>query len=342
MKYLLRSLSSAALLLTSLLLLAGCDKASPVAPSGTTLSVSANPSTVGLTGTSTITVIGRQPNGNPLNPGTEIIFSVDRGSIDPIAKIQSGGTATATFRADGRSGTAHVTATTGGSSGGGTSGSGGSTSATVDVQVGLSSGDKPTVVLSASPSSVPVNGTSTITVIARNADGSPASAGQPVILTTNLGTITPNRPVTQADGTATAKLNAGSQSGTATVSAIFGSSDVATATVTIRDAAADMLIDPQSITIPSTGGDVTFTVFVTNTQGQPFQGATVTFSTQGVPATYSGGTNIAITDTSGSAQKTLTFAQKDLVGHKSFTVTASTPGPTGTLITRTATVNVSQ
>jgi hypothetical protein len=336
MKDQLRPLLFAVLVLLPVL---GCDKASPVAPSGTTLSVSANPSSISLNGTSTITVIGRQPNGNPLNPGTEVRFSADRGSIDPLATIQSGGVATATFHSDNRSGTAHITAATG-AAGTGTSGSGGTSSATVDIQVGLSSGDKPTLIVSVSPSTVPVNGTSTVTVIARNADGSPAAAGQPVILTTNLGSITPNRPLTQSDGTATATLKAGAQSGTATVSAVFGSSDAASATVTIRDAAVDMVLDPRSISIPSTGGDITFTVFVTNTQGQPFQGATVTFSTQGVRATYDGGTNIAITDTSGSARKTLTIAQKDLVGVKSFTVTASTPGPTGTLISRTATVTV--
>jgi len=339
MKDPLRPLLLAALLLLPAL---GCDKASPVAPSGTTLSISANPSTVSLNGTSTITVIGRQPNGNPLNPGTEIIFSVDKGSIDPIAKIQSGGTASVTFHADSRSGSARVTASTGGSGGGGTSGGGGSSSASVDVQVGLSSGDKPTIIISASPNSIAVNGSATVTVIARNADGSPAAAGQQVILTTTLGTLSPSRPVTGADGTATAKLNAGSLSGTAQVSAVFGASDPQTVPVTIRDAAVDMVLDPLSISIPSTGGDITFTAFVTNTQGQPFQGATVTFSTQGVRATYGGGTNITITDTSGSASKTLTFAQKDLVGVKSFTVTASTPGPTGTLISRVATVTVTQ
>src|SRR5438045_3121495 len=133
-----------------------CGKASPVAPSGTTLSISANPSAIGLNGTSTITVIGRQPNGNPLNPGTEIIFSADKGSIDSIAKIQSNGVATATFRADGRSGTVRISAATGGSAGGGTSGGGGATSASVDLQVGLSSGDKPTVIVSVSPSNVAV------------------------------------------------------------------------------------------------------------------------------------------------------------------------------------------
>ncbi len=328
----------AALIVLSVL---ACGKASPVAPSGTTLSISANPSTVSLNGTSTITVIGRQPNGNPLNPGTEIIFSADRGSIDPIAKIQSNGVATATFHADNRSGATHITASTAGSAGGGTSGGGGTTSASIDIQVGLSSGDKPTVIVSASPSNVPVGGTATVTVLGRNADGSPA-AGQSVLLTTTLGSFSPSKPVLGSDGTATSKFNAGSQSGTATISAILGASDAGTTTVTIRDAASDMTLTPSgTITIPSAGGSITFSVFVSNTQGQPFVGATVTFSAT-VVATYDNNTTTTVTDTTGFASKTLTFSSTALSGKTSFTVTASTPGPGGGLIQRTTTVNVTQ
>jgi hypothetical protein len=341
MKDQLRPSLLAALVLLPLLLAAGCDKASPVAPSGTTLSISANPSTVSLNGTSTITVIGRQPNGNPLNPGTEIIFSVDKGSIDPIATIQNGGIATATYHADARSGAARITASTGGSSGGGTSGGGGTTSASVDVQVGLSSGDKPTVIVSASPSNVPVGGTATVTVIGRNADGSPA-VGQTVILTTSLGSFTTPKPVTGSDGTATSTLKVGLQSGTATISAILGSSEAATAMVTIRDSASDMTITPSGpISIPSAGGSLSFSVFVSNTQGQPFAGATVTFASS-IAATFDNNTTTTVTDSSGFATKTLTFSPTALSGHKSFTVTASTPGPTGTLISRVVMVNVTQ
>ena len=94
----------ASILLLSLAVftLMGCDKATPVAPDGTVLIVSANPSKVSLNGTSTITVIGRRPDGNPLNPGTEIRLSVDRGTIDSIVAVDSNGRATATYRADGR------------------------------------------------------------------------------------------------------------------------------------------------------------------------------------------------------------------------------------------------
>src|SRR5687768_5394677 len=57
--------ATASLLAAALLTIAACDKATPVAPAGTILSVSANPSRIGLNGTSTVTVFGRKPDGNP-------------------------------------------------------------------------------------------------------------------------------------------------------------------------------------------------------------------------------------------------------------------------------------
>src|SRR5215210_2642976 len=91
----------------------GCDKATPVAPTGSILSLSANPTKIGLNGTSTITVVGRKPDGNPLNPGTEIRLSTDLGTISPsVVQVDSGGRATATLRGDGRPGPAKITAAT--------------------------------------------------------------------------------------------------------------------------------------------------------------------------------------------------------------------------------------
>lgn len=102
-------------LAVSLLSAVGCDKATPVAPNGTILIVSANPSKIGVNGASTITVVGRKPDGQPLNPGTEVRLSADRGTVTPpVVAVDGEGEATATFRADGRAGTATITVRTGG------------------------------------------------------------------------------------------------------------------------------------------------------------------------------------------------------------------------------------
>lgn len=319
--------ASTLLLSLAIFALAGCDKATPVAPDGTVLVVSANPSKVSLNGTSTITIIGRRPDGNPLNPGTEIRLSVDKGTIDSIVSVDSNGRATATYHADGRSGTAKITAATGA----------GTVMATTDVQVGESTDTKPTLIVSASPNNVPVNGTSTITVIARNSDGTPVSAGSQVILTSTLGSLNPSRPTTRSDGTATSTLSAGTQPGTATVSAILGSSDAATTSVTIRDAAVAISLQADSQTVPASGGTITFSAFVTNSQGQPLQGAAVTFQSE--RGTFSN-TGVVFTDTNGIAKNELTVTQSQLAGVPSFRVTARTASGTGQLLESTTVITV--
>ena len=304
----------------------GCDKASPVAPTGSVLTISANPTKVGLNGSSTITIVGRKPDGNPLNPGTEIRLSTDRGTIDPVITVDSGGRATATYRADGRSGTAKITAA--------------AADATVEtsIQIGESADTKPILLVSANPSTVPVEGTSTITVIARNADGSPVGAGQTVILTTTLGTLSTTRPSTRADGTATAVLDAGDQSGTATVTAILGSSDAATTSITIREAATDISVQANPRSIPRSGGEITLSAFVTNSQGLPLQGAPVTFEASAGTLEITG---VVFTDTTGVATNTLTVDQDDLpAGVNTITVTVRTPGGDGDLIESETTITV--
>ena len=307
--------------------LTGCDKATPVAPDGTVLIVSANPSKIALNGSSTITIDGRRPDGNPLNPGTEIRLSVDKGTIPSIVAVDSHGRATATYQADGRSGTAKITAATGT----------GTVMATTDVQVGESSDTKPSLILSVSPNNVAVAGTATVTVIARNSDGSSVGAGFQVILTTTLGSLNPSRPVTRSDGTATSTLSAGTQPGTATITAVLGSSDAATTTVTIRDAAVAISLQADSQTVPASGGTITFSAFVTNSQGQPLQGASVTFQSE--RGTFSN-TGVVFTDTNGIAKNELTVTQSQLNGVSSFRVTARTPSGTGQLLESSTVITV--
>ncbi len=323
-------MKQAVALLSLLCLLApalGCDKASPVAPAGSILSLSANPSKIGLNGSSTITIVGRKPDGNPLNPGTEIRLSSDLGTLSPsIVEVDSGGRATATLRGDGRSGPAKVTAAT--------------ADATVDttIQIGETDTTRPTLLVSVNPSTVPVEDTATVTVIARNSDGSPVPAGQTVVLTTTLGRLRPDRPTTRADGTATATLEAGSQAGTGTITAIVGASAAATATVTILEAATDISVQANPRSIPRSGGEVTLTAFVTNSQGQPLQGAPVTFEASHGALEVTG---VVFTDTSGVATNTLTVDDNDVPASvNEIEVEVGTPSGDGTQITDETTIDI--
>jgi len=183
------------LLVVFLLPVGGCDKATPVAPSGTILSISANPSKIALNGSSTITVVGRKPDGNPLNPGTEIRLSASLGTIDTLVTTDRNGTATAIFRPDGRIGTATITAATGSATGGGSmtsdssSGSGVS-SVSIKLEVGnaaktITLQPTPTIL----PTTIPIEGTKvTLLAIVRDSNGQPL-ANQGVNFTTDLGTL---------------------------------------------------------------------------------------------------------------------------------------------------------
>jgi adhesin/invasin len=316
----------AAVLLAALAV--ACDKATPVAPEGTVLAISANPTRIGLTGTSTIRVNGRKPDGNPLNEGTEIRLSTNLGTLPGVVAVDSNGAATATLRADGRSGAATVTATTGD----------GTVSVTTTVQIGESEETRPSLIVNVSPNTLPVEDTAQVTVIGRNSDGSPVAAGQTVILTTNLGSLNPSRPQTRNDGTAVSTFNAGNQSGTATITAILGASAPATATVTIRDAATAISVQANPQSVPRGDSTVTISAFVTNSQGLPLQGAAVTFeSERGTLETV----GVVFTDTSGVATNILTLRTSDLpAGVSSFRVFASTPSGTGTLLVDDTTITV--
>lgn len=199
--------ASSLLLLLSLLPALGCDKASPVAPGGTILSVSASPARIPLRGESTVTIIGRKPDGNPLNDGTEVRLTASLGSIEPVVTVDRNGVATATFRSDGRLGTARITAATGGSTGstGGTGGTGGGTgsssssgtlTATVEVQVGEAA---KSITLQPTPTTLPADlKPVTLLAIVRDSLGQPLP-NQGVNFTTEIGTLSSRGSIIQTN-----------------------------------------------------------------------------------------------------------------------------------------------
>lgn len=120
--------------------LAACDKASPVAPAGTVLSVTANPTQIAANGVSQIRVVALRANGTPVNPGTQIRLSTNLGTVDPLVEVGEGGIAVGTLQGDGRIGTATVTAAVGAE-----------TTSTVEVAVGRAAAN---ISLQASPPQV--------------------------------------------------------------------------------------------------------------------------------------------------------------------------------------------
>ncbi len=153
-----------------------CDQVSPVAPTGAVLTISANPAEIALDGASTITVVGRKMDGNPLNPGTQVRLSTNLGQLDSeLLELDSSGVATTRLTGQGRIGMATVTAT-----------SGAIDAVMVDVQIGRSAG---AVSLQATPTSVPESGGSvSLLALVRDDQGQPLP-GVPVNFLTEVGTL---------------------------------------------------------------------------------------------------------------------------------------------------------
>ncbi|PYQ67180.1 MAG: hypothetical protein DMF53_02160, partial [Acidobacteria bacterium] len=190
------------------------------APTGSILAVSASPTRIALNGQSTITVVGRKPDGNPLNPGTEVHLSATLGTLPAIVTTDRTGTATAVFQSDGRLGTAMITAslsgsTSSGGSTGGSGGSGGSTggsgsgsgtgSASLQIEVGSVAGS---IVLQPTPTTLTISGgTVRLLAIVRDASGAPL-VNQGVNFTADYGTLNSRGGIvtTDASGEAHDKL----------------------------------------------------------------------------------------------------------------------------------------
>jgi len=163
------------LVLPLLLGVLACDEATPVAPTGTVLTISASPNEITAGGSSTILVTALRPNGTPVNPGTLIRLDTTLGSIDGTVATDESGLATATLRGDGRIGTATVTAR-----------SGASEAATVEVEIGESAANAS---LQATPSSIPeTGGMITLLALVRNDQGQPLP-GATVNFTTEVGSL---------------------------------------------------------------------------------------------------------------------------------------------------------
>ncbi|RMH23604.1 MAG: hypothetical protein D6696_00065 [Acidobacteria bacterium] len=241
--------------------LAACDSTNPVAPGGTVLTLTANPTLIALSGqSSVITVTGFRPDGNPIFPGTQITLSTTLGVLaDTVIEADDRGRAQTTLRGTGQQGMATVTATT----------PGGDAMATVDVQIGNDPSTQPVLTVTASPSTVSLNEIVDISVVVQNADGSIFTGAGDVRLETSLGRLIPASGVVPVEnGRATAQLDSGDQVGTATITAFFQSATPATTTVTIENQRPTLIvtITPNDIT---TNQDATVTILARDENDQP-------------------------------------------------------------------------
>ena len=303
--------------------------------SGATTEITANPSSVPADGASgsEITVEVFDAEGNPRAAGgDDVQLSTTAGTLGPVSD-NGDGTYTATLTSASAPGSATVSGTVNGS-------------AITDTAVVTFTGPGPpsgdTSQITAAPTSIPADGssTSTITVELRDASGTPlTSGGHTVQLSTTAGTL--GSPVTDnGDGTYTTALTAPSTAGSATVSGTVGGSPITdTATVTFTGpgppSGATSQITASPTSIPANGTSTsTITVELRDASGTSLTtgGATVALSTtagslSGVTDNGNGTYTATLTSASTGGSATVSGTVNGSAITDTAVVTFAGPGP---------------
>ena len=285
------------------------------------------------TGTTSTSTAGA---GTPVHNGTVVNFTTTIGRIEPSEARTDNGQVRVRFFADGQSGTATITAFSGGASG-----------KLENLKVGSAGAER--VLLTATPQALSCSGGNS-QIAARvedvNGVGLPLV---PVVFTTTKGLLNPSSTSTDTNGTATTTL-ATTQEATVTANA---AGKTATATVTISPRTG-LSITPPTGTL-SAGTATSFTVAVSSTanisnvsinfgDGTPVRNLGPISGSTTVPHTFEEEDTYTITATATDAagcSETITTAVTVLPGQPpSVTVTASTTTPNcGDTVTFTASVS---
>jgi len=328
--------------LALLVALPACDRPTPVAPEGATLTISANPTRIEIDGTSLITVIARRGDGTPVNDGTVINLSSTVGSIPSSANTDDAGVARAELVGDGqRVGTATVTAS-----------SGASGEVTVEVQVGAVAG---IIDLEANPNQI-------------SRDAAVTEISLLAVVQDTFGSLLPNVGVTFS--TESGNLESGGaalftdQNGQVLETLTVRRADIADNaegffTVTARATGEggtpiegiveiDITGGPSSIFFQATptsvsqqtGGTVELLVGVRDASGDALPGAHANFLTE-LGSLASGGA-VLETGPDGTARDTLTVTAADVAGFPSsaFTVRAQVAGFGGIVLEQSQSIRI--
>ncbi len=247
-----------ALLTLPLGLLAACNKIPLLAPTGTVITLLAATTSVSLN--SEVTIIataienGQAPSsgagsgtttrtgaGTPVQNGTLITFTTTIGRIEPSEARTHNGQVNVKLITGSTSGSATVTAYSGGAS-----------AQITNLKIGTAA--VKTVSVTTTPQSLGASGGTTQVVATVVDDGGSPIGGVPVTFSTDKGSISPSTAVTDNSGNATATLTT---TGTAKITAAVGA---LTGTATVTVSTRSLLSFSASPSSAAAGVPVTFTV----------------------------------------------------------------------------------
>ena len=231
-----------------------CDKVPLTAPAGTVITLISATNVLPINGSTDLVAVliengttstgtggtSTTSAGTPVHNGTLVTFTTSLGRVEPAEARTVNGRVTVSLVADGRSGTAIVTAFSG------------SATEKVEVLIGAAAAER--VSVTASPTSVPANG-GTATIVARVEDkNGNALFGVPVTFTTDAGTLSAQSVLSNENGFATTLL---STTLAATVTATSGGKQ-GTAKVAVRSRSTVTVTAPATALF--TGGAAAFTI----------------------------------------------------------------------------------
>jgi adhesin/invasin len=291
--------------------LISCDKMPLMAPTGSSIFLTASTTRLAVNGTADITATVVEQAGTPPQNGTVVRFTSTLGTVDPAEARTDAGRVVVRFVAGSQSGTARVNANSG------------DARAAADLEIQIGGAAAANVALRADPATVPTSG-GTVTLVATVTDDvGNRLPGVPVSFTADSGQLVPGSAITDADGEARSTLTtnrdtavtarAGSQQGTLTVRAI--ALPVVTISTTSTDIQAGV---PASFTVTPQAG----------TNANPLREVIVDFG-DGTPPTNLGALAAATTfahtfPRAGTFTITVTATDtQGLVGRTSTVVTVS-------------------
>ena len=253
---------------------ATCQRVPLLAPSGSVITLTSSATVLPFNGSTVIQAQVIEAAGTPPHSGTHLTFTTSLGTIQPSdAETDTSGIAKVTFLAGAQSGTATITAISGGAS----------VSATGAVKILVGAAAVGRVNVNASPATVPaIGGSTTITASVLDVNGNQLTT-VPVSFSTSAGTLSASQAITDVNGIAQTTLttstsamvtaSVGAQGSTTTPPATGGggtggttpttpTSGQASGTVTVNvSAAPGLVITPP--TNPQAGVPASFTFAVT-------------------------------------------------------------------------------
>ncbi len=240
------------------ILSAACDKVALTAPTDSTISLFADATSVPVNGSIQITASVTESAGTPVQNGTVVTFTTTLGRLDPAEARTNNGKVTVRLAGDGRSGTASITAF-----------SGGNKSDALEIPIGGAAANN--IVIRADPASLgSAGGTVQLTATVRDEAGNPL-AGVPVSFTATAGRLGASVVKTNDNGQATTTLTT-TQESEVTVQA---GTQTATATIQVNAApTVQLTVTPEQ---PLAGEPTSFAINVTADQGPAVQSMSIDF-----------------------------------------------------------------